>query len=187
MVTVAQLQLYLNDTSTDPTLVGFYQSLIDIATDRVLQFLDRTFTASASRTDVFWGDDQPTHRLHDAAQAVTAWTYIDLQFNTTTMGTSDLELFENGNVVASRRTPFISGVEHHLSYTLPSSLVLPPAVAQVIVEDAAIMFGESNQGTGTLAELIVASREGSLSDRIRFSDLSERHKETLRMYKRYPV
>jgi hypothetical protein len=184
--TVSQLQLYLKDSSVDPALLGFYQSLLDAVTNKIYSYLDRDFTSSAHTHDVFWGNSTAEHLLHDAAGSIVSWTYKGLDGNSTTGTNSDLILFEEGKRVRNKTTIFEAHIEYTINYALAST-GWPEAVVQVIVEDAAILFNESNQGGGTLGELIASTKDGQFTDRVRYSDLSEAHAKILRMYKRYPV
>jgi hypothetical protein len=189
-VSLANFQTYLKDSSTDTTLTGFYQSLLDTATEYVYNWLDRDYTASASKTDIFWGDDTQFYAPRHQAGTLTSWHYLDSSGVDTNVGTSDLMLRANGYLIQASTKSFISGVEHRLVYAQPSTLTCPETIRQVVMELAALYFEASNQGEGSLGLLMLASRDGGLgsfSDRERFGDLTERHKETLRPYKRYPV
>jgi len=126
------------------------------------------------------------HRLHDAATGISSWAYRDLDGNSTPGSNSDLVLFEEGRLVRNKVSIFEEGFEYVINYAIASTS-WPEAVVQVIIEDAAILFNESNQGGGRLGELIASSRDGQFSDRVRYSDLTEAHEKILRMYKRYPV
>lgn len=195
-VSRADFQEYLKDTSTDATLLAFFQSLLDTATEHVYTWLDRDYTASATKTDRFWGDDTQFYSPHDQAGAITSWSVTDRDNNTTAMATTDLFLRANGYLVAVKSTStktFASCFEHKLVYTTPSTLTCPETVKQVITEIAAELFRASNQGDGTLGVLAASQRDGALgydggfSARSRYLDMSERHCEMLRPYKRYPI
>jgi hypothetical protein len=184
--TVPQLQFYLKDTSTESNLLVFYQSLLDAVTNKISAYLDRDFTSVTPKQDVFWGDGSDMHRLHNAASGISSWTYKDLDGNIDTGSNTALVLFEEGRLVRNKVNIFQEGFEYTITYALASTS-WPEAVVQVIIEDAAILFNESNQGSGSLGELIASSHDGQFSDRIRYSDLTEAHEKILRMYKRYPV
>lgn len=189
-VSLADFQVYLHDTSTDTTLTGFYQSCLDASTEYVYTWLDRDYTASASKTDTFWGDDTQFYAPRHQVGSLTSWHTIAPDGTDTNVGTSDLLVRANGYLLQSKTLTFQSGVEHKIIYAQPSSLACPETVKQVITEIASQMFQSSNQGEGVLglvtATLADASSGGSYN-RERFQDLSERHKEMLRPYKRYPV
>ncbi|SRR5579883_507200 len=186
-VTVADLQTYLRDVSTDTTLLGFYQTLLDTATESVYTWLDRDYTALATKTDRFWGDDTEFYAPHYPAGSFVSWSYIDMNGFVTSLDISDLLIRANGYLVQAKTKRFVSGAEHAITYKQPATLVCPETVKQVIVEIAAQLFDESNQGAGTRGLLLATSNDGISTDRERFLDLSERHKEMLRPYKRYPV
>ncbi len=185
-VTISQFQVYLKDTSTDPALLTFYQSLLDATTNKIATYLDRDFTALAHTHDTFWGNNTNEHILHDAASSVLTWTYTDLDGHIQTGSNTDLILFEEGRLVRNKVTIFEENVEYTINYA-NTSTGWPQAVEQVIIEDAAILFNESNQGGGTLAELIASSREGQFTERVRYTDLTQAHEKILNMYKRFAV
>jgi hypothetical protein len=186
-VALADFQTYLKDASTDTTVTGFFQTCLNAATEAVYTWLDRDYTASASKTDVFWGDDTQFHAPRHQAGSLTAWSYTDLSGTVTSPGTSGLLLRANGYLVQTLNSRFMSGAEHTLTYTQPSTLTCPETVKQVITELAALLYQASNQGTGSLGVLISSLNDGSSIDRERFLDLTPLHQETLRPYKRYPV
>ena len=186
-ITLAAFQIYLRDTSTDATLTGFYQTLIDTATEYVYNWLDRDYTASASKTDTFWGDDSNFYAPRHQAGTLLTWVYLDRNGTETNVGVDGLMLRANGFLIQASTQSFQSGVEHRLTYQQQSSLVCPETVKQVITEFAALLFEASNQGAGTLGMLISSSRDGIQTDRERYLDLTDRHKEMLRPYKRYAV
>jgi hypothetical protein len=186
-VTLAAFQTYLKDTSTDPALTAFYQSLLDTATEYVYNWLDRDYTASATKTDTFFGDDSPFHAPRNPVGTLLTWVYADNNGVTTTVGVLDLLLRANGYLIQAKTKYFQSGVEHRLSYQQPSTLVCPETVQQVITEFAAILFTDSQQGSGQLELFQTTARDAFGTGRERFLDLTEHHKELLRPYKRYPV
>jgi hypothetical protein len=186
-ISVPEFQTYLKDASTDPDLLVFFSVIIDIATEYVFTWLDRDFSASAIKTQIFEGNNANDLRLHSAAQTLNSWETVDDQGAVTVQPISDLILFDSGNRVHAKTLRFDRGLEHHITYHQPSSLACPETVRQVVLEFAVQIFQESSQGLGILGESITASRDGSLSDRVKYADLSDRHKELLRMYKRYPV
>jgi hypothetical protein len=170
-VTVEELQYYLRDQSTDPDLLDYFQSLLDIATHFVYTHLDREYDALAAFTEIFWGDDGNAVRLRHRAGAITGWKYYDEEGTETNEGTSDLGLRENGHLVIAGTKRFLRGYEHRVSYTLPASLECPAPVKQLVIELAAVLFYRSGQGQGTLST----------------QDLTEHQLEIMRMYKRTPV
>lgn len=187
-VALADFQTYLKDASTDPTVTGFFQTCLNASTEAVYSWLDRDYTASATKTDLFWGDDSQFYAPRHQIGSITGWTYTDLSGTVTTQSVSDLLIRANGYLVQTLTQKFQCGAEHTLTYKQPSALTCPETVAQVITEIAAVLFAQSNQGAGTLGTLTDSARDGAAAyDRIHFLDLSERHKEMLRPYKRYPV
>jgi hypothetical protein len=186
-VALTDFQTYLKDASTDTTVTGFFQTCLNAATEAVYTWLDRDYTASASKTDVFWGDDTQFYAPRHQAGALTAWTYTDLSGTVTTVGTSDLLIRGNGYLLQTLTHRFQREAEHTLTYTQPSTLTCPETVKQVITEIAALLYQASNQSTGSLGMLIAYAQDGSATDRERFLDLSALHKDMLRPYKRYPV
>jgi hypothetical protein len=187
-VALADFQTYLKDASTDPTVTGFFQTCLNAATESVYSWLDRDYTASATKTDLFWGDDTQFYAPRHPAGSLLGWTFTDLSGTVTTQSTSDLLIRANGYLVQTLTQRFQSGAEHTLTYKQPSTLTCPETVAQVITEIAAVLFQQSNQGAGQLGLFSDYAHDGTAAyDRKRFLDLSERHKEMLRPYKRYPV
>jgi hypothetical protein len=186
-VALTDFQTYLKDVSTDTTVTGFFQTCLNAATEAVYTWLDRDYTASASKTDVFWGDDTAFHSLRHQAGSLTAWSYTDLSGTVTTLGTSDLLIRANGYLLQTLTHRFARNAEHTLTYAQPSTLTCPEAVKQVITEIAALLYQASNQGEGSLGMLIASAHDGVATDRERFLDLSQLHKDMLRPYKRYPV
>ncbi len=186
-VALADFQTYLKDASTDTTVTGFFQSCLNAATEAVYTWLDRDYTASATKTDVFWGDDTQFYAPRHQAGSFLSWTYTDLSGTVTTPGTSGLLIRANGYLIQTLNSRFQSGAEHTLTYKQPSTLTCPETVMQVITEIAALLFEASNQGEGSLGVLIASAHDGVASDRERFLDLTPLHQEMLRPYKRYPV
>jgi hypothetical protein len=186
-VALTDFQTYLKDASTDTTVTGFFQTCLNAATEAVYTWLDRDYTASASKTDVFWGDDTAFHSLRHQAGSVTAWSYTDLSGTVTTPGTSDLLIRANGYLLQTLQHKFQCEAEHTVIYHQPSTLTYPETVMQVITEVAALLYQASNQGTGELGVLLATHRDGTSTDHQRFLDLTEFHKDKLRPYKRYPV
>ncbi len=186
-VALADFQTYLKDASTDPTVTGFFQTCLNAATEAVYTWLDRDYTASATKTDLFWGDGTPFYAPRHQMGSITGWTFTDHSGTVTTQSTSDLLIRANGYLVQTLTQKFQRGAEHTLTYKQPSTLTCPETVAQVVTEIAALLFEQSNQGSGSLGAFSDSARDGAAYDRVRFLDLSERHKEMLRPYKRYPV
>ena len=76
-VALADFQTYLKDSSVDPTVTGFFQTCLDAATEAVYTWLDRDYTASATKTDIFWGDDTQFYAPKHPAGSLLSWTYTD--------------------------------------------------------------------------------------------------------------
>ncbi len=186
-VALADFQTYLKDASTDTTVTGFFQTCLNAATEAVYTWLDRDYTASASKTNVFWGDDTQFYAPRHQMGSLTAWSYTDLSGTVTTPGTSDLLIRANGYLLQTLTHRFAREAEHTLTYTQPPTLTCPEAVRQVITEIAALLYQSSNQGEGSLGMLIASAHDSTSTDRERFLDLSQLHKDMLRPYKRYPV
>jgi hypothetical protein len=195
-VTRAEFQEYLKDTSTDATLLAFYDSLLATSTEYVYTWLDRDYTASAVKVDRFFGDGSQYYAPHDQAGDITAWTQTDDSGASTAMSVTDLFLRANGFLIGIKSTSpltFACGYEHKLTYTTPAGLTCPETVKQVITEIAAELFRASNQGDGTLGLLYQSNRDGALgydggfSQHARYLSMTETHKEMLRPYKRYPI
>src|ERR1019366_7996144 len=116
-VALTDFQTYLKDTSTDTTVTGFFQTCLNAATEAVYTWLDLDYTASASKTDIFWGDGTAFHSLRHQAGALTAWSYTDLSGTVTTVGTSDLLIRANGYLLQTLTHRFQRQAEHTLTYT----------------------------------------------------------------------
>ncbi len=195
-VTLIEFQEYIKDSSTDALLLLFYQSLLETAAEYVYNWLDRDYTPSAVKTDTFFGDDTSCYAPRNRVGTLISWSATDSSGNTTSLGTSDLLLRANGYLIQISSTStksFQSGFEHKITYNQPTSLLCPETIKHVITEIAALLFQSSNQGQGTLGLMSASEREGALgfsggfAERERFLDLTERHKEMMRPYKRYPV
>ncbi len=183
-VTLSNFQLYLNDQSADPTVHAYYQSLLDYATERIYTYLDRDYTASAVKTDIFFGNCKPWRRLHQVAGAVTAWSSVDSLGAITTNDPTTIHLFEGGELAVLSSGTFDPTLEHRITYSLPSSLSCPETVAQVITEVAAVALRESKQGSGSLGEQMSYSHDSNFSSRAVYVELSDRHRELLSPYRR---
>ncbi|MEP7234603.1 MAG: hypothetical protein ABI778_04835 [Ignavibacteriota bacterium] len=186
-VSVSEFQSYLRDTTTDVDILAFYASLLDTATEKVYTYLDRDYTASAVKTDVFFGKGLHVHRMKHPAGALISWKYYDESGTETIADTGDLVLFANGEIAAGATAKFSFGYEHRLKYSLALSLVCPEAVKQVILETAAIIYEESKLGGARLGIGIESDRGDANIARYRYLDLSERQKGMLQPYKRYAV
>jgi hypothetical protein len=186
-VTVPAFQLYLNDLSGDPTILGFFQTLLDTATERVYTYLDLDFTANAAKNEVFTGNDTDYFRLHQPASSITTWIATDLDGVATPQSIAPLHLFENGMLLVNSQGTFASGYEHSFSYKTPVSLTCPETVRQVITEIAAVMLRESKQGAGSLSKAIDMYRDTASLARSEFIELDDRHRAMLSPYKRYAV
>lgn len=186
-VSVADFQTYINDTSEDEDILVFYQSLLDRATERIYNYLDKDFTAEAEKKEIFWGNDSKYHRLHQPAGTISAWQTINREGMPTPMDTSDLLLFENGLLLYRKEGTFESQFEHHIVYELRGDLTCPETVQQVIIEIAAIMLRESTKGGGMLGENSEWTRENNSTIGQHFYELTERHRELLSPYRRYAL
>ncbi len=186
-VLVSEFQTYLKDTTTDTAILAFYGSLLDTATEKVYTYLDRDYTASALKTDVFFGTGMHVHGMQNPAGTLIGWKYYDDTGAETIANISDLVLLANGNIAVSALKKFLRGFEHRLKYSLPSTLACPETVKQVITEIAAMIFEESKQGSGRLGIMIESDKNDTSSDRFRYADLTERQKAMLSPYKRYAI
>ncbi|MDP4198309.1 MAG: hypothetical protein Q8922_04675 [Bacteroidota bacterium] len=195
-VLLVEFQEYIKDASTDAALLLFYQSLLDTATESVYTWLDRDYTPAAPKTDTFFGDDTQCYAPRNRVGTLLTWSATDAAGTTTIYGTGELLLRANGYLIQIASTSvktFQSGYEHALTYQQPSAIQCPETIKQVITEIATLAFQASNQGQGTLALASSSERQGALgfsggfSDREKFLDLTERHREMLRPYKRYPI
>lgn len=186
-VTVSEFQLYNTDLSADPTLLGFFQSLLETATERVYNYLDLDFTAGTLNVQTFVGSGGDFVLLHQPAEAITAWETVDRIGTLTPQNETALHLFDGGRVVVNADGIFDQSLEHRISYTLPASLTCPETVKQVITEVASIMLRESKQGAGSLGELREFFSDTAGAHRSVFSELTERHRMMLSPYKRYAV
>ena len=189
-VDLLSFQTYLNDTSTDPTVTGFYQGLLATATEYVYTWLDRDYTPLAAKTDTFFGDDSQFYAPRYPIGLLNSWHAIDAAGIDHDQGVLDLIVRRRGTLLQTRTLRFDARSEHRLAYILPPDIFCPETVKLVITEIAALLFEASNQGMSTLGLLSATSRDGSSGgslDRERFLDLTERHKEMLRPYKRYPI
>ena len=186
-VPLAEFQAYLKDASTDPTVTGFFQTCLDHATEAVYTWLDRDYTASAAKSETFWGDGTAFYAPRHAVGTLTSWSSTDLAGTITAHTPSDLLIRANGYLLQSLTDRFERASEHTITYHLPATLLCPETVKQAITEMAAVLFQESNQGAGRLELFSISARESTSSERDRFLDLTERHKEMLRPYKRYAL
>ena len=186
-VSVASLQSYLNDTSVDVGVLAFYASLLDSATEKVYTYLDRDYTSGAAKIDIFFGNGRRAHRLQNPAALLISWKYYDLRGAETIADISSLVLLANGSLAVGPEHAFEAGFEHRLHYQMPSSLNCPESVRQVIIEVASILFEESKQGGGRLGILSEADKNGMGTDRVRYTDLTDRQKIMLMPYMRIAV
>ena len=186
-VPLPDLQRYLKDTSTDPSLLVLLQFALETATERVYTYLGRDYTPSAVKTDIFWGTDTDYHYLRYPCGAITSWTYYDRGGTANIGNISDLHLFETGMVVVNTNDLFRSHYEHRITYTQPALTAAPEEVKQVIIELAAQIFEESKHGAGALGIATDWSRDSAASDRVRYLDLSDRHRTQLTAYRRVPI
>lgn len=186
-VTVPGFQLYINDLSGDPTILSFFQTLLDTATERVYTYLDLDFTANAAKTEIFEGNDTDYVRLHQPASSVTSWITTDINGVATPQSIAPLHLFENGILLVNSQGTFDSSYEHSISYKTPLSLTCPETVRQVITEIAAVMLRESKQGAGSLSKAIDLYRDTASLVRSEYVELTDRHRAMLSPYKRYAI
>ncbi len=186
-VSLARFQTYLNDTSTDTPTLDYYQSLLDNTTEQVYTFLDRDFTASAEKTDVFIGDNSECHTLHEPAGALVSWKTVDREGTIVTRSITSLALFLRGTFVGSKDDIFSSEFEHQITYTLPVTLTCPETIQQVIIEIAAVVLRESKQGGSSLGEVSAWFRENDTSSQQHFYELAIRHRQLLSPYRRYAI
>ena len=94
-VTVSQLQTYLHDISTDPSILAFYGSLLNTATEKVYAYLDRDYTPNAIKADVFFGGGEQIHRMQYPAGSFISWKYYDEHGAETVANTGDIALLAN--------------------------------------------------------------------------------------------
>lgn len=186
-VSLSDFQRYLKDTTTDAAIQAMYQSLLDTATEKIYTYLDRDYTPSAVKTDVFFGNDLHVHRMLNPAGAFISWKYYDEYAAETIANISDLVLLANGFAAVGAVKIFLRGYEHRLKYSQPATLTCPESVRQVITEIAAVIFEESNQGGGRLGIAIESDKSDTAYERNRYLDLSARQITMLAPYKRVAV
>ncbi|MDP4229799.1 MAG: hypothetical protein Q8916_05270 [Bacteroidota bacterium] len=186
-VALSDFQNYLKDSTTDTTILAFYQILLDTATERVYTYLDRDYTPGAEKTEVFFGNGRRVQRLNDPAGALLSWKYYDSSGSETIVDISEAFLMAKGILVVTAGRKFERCFEHRLTYNLPTTLRCPEMVKQVITEIAAVIFEESKQGGGRLGAFSESDKLDTTSDRIRYIELSARQKEMLAPYKRIAV
>ena len=186
-VSLSDFQRYLKDPTTDTAIQAFYQSLLDMATEKIYTYLDRDYTPNVAKTDVFWGRGMAVHRLQHPAGSFVSWKYYDDIGAETVANVADLALLSNGMIAVGAVHKFLFGYEHRLKYLTPTTLTCPETVMQIITEVAALAFEESKQGGGRLGIYSESDRSDTSADRARYSDLTERQKAMLAPYKRYPV
>lgn len=180
-VSLTELQIYLNDTSTDPDILYLYELALAAATDRVYTYLGRDYTLAA-RTSIFWGDDGESHRLIEPAEAILVWKYYDKEGDETLGDITKLKLFEGGLLIIAHEAIFEHGYEHRITYMPPPLPACPDAVKQVILEISATIYEESKRGRGIL---VIESEWQTGSSGERYKELDERHKKILAPYRRY--
>jgi hypothetical protein len=186
-VSVTDLKQYLRDGTTDTTLLAFYGSLLNTATEKVYTYLGRDYSPSASKIDIFFGNGLHIHRLADPCGALTEWKTCDFDGNIVTQNLSELVLMANGNMVINTTQRFSPKLEHRIKYTQPSTLACPESVMQVITEVAAIIYEESKQGSARLGIGIEYDKNDTSGARIRYLDLTERQIEMLAPYKKISI
>ncbi len=186
-VSLAEFQNYLKDTTVDIGILAFYQTLLDTATEKIYTYLDRDYTPSVAKTDVFFGRGLHVHKMRNPAGALVSWKYYDNTGAETIANIADLVLLANGSVTVCAVKTFLRGFEHRLKYFQPTTLTCPETVKQVITETAAIIFEESKQGSGRLGIMTESDRLDTNTNRVRYLDLTERQKATLMPYKRYAI
>jgi hypothetical protein len=186
-VSLADFQTYLKDSSTDATLLAFYQSLLDAATELVYTWLGRDYTPGAVKTDVFWGDDSQWHATQFPVSGIVSWSYRDLDNTLTTPDSSDLVIRNDGQVLQARTLTFVANAEHRIKYQQPGTLTCPETVRQVITEIAAGLFAASHQGDASLGMISSTFKDGESLERDRFQDLTSRHRAMLQPYRRLAI
>src|SRR3989442_15141828 len=101
-IPLPEFQTYLKDASIDPVVLGFFQTCLDSATDYVYDWLDRDYTAAATKTDLFWGDDTRFYAPRHQCGQLLSWSYTDLAGTTTTLSLGDLLIRSNGYLLQSK-------------------------------------------------------------------------------------
>jgi hypothetical protein len=183
-VTVAELQTYLHDSSTDPDLLDFYQALLDTATENVYDWLDRDYTASATKSETFIGGGTLWHFTKYPVATLLSWTTSDIDGVLETRDVADLIIRLGGRALQCVNDVFSSDLEHTITYKQPASITCPETVRQAILEIAAIMFDESRQGSGALGLETLSTYEDLNHERARFLSLVDRHAAMLSPYRR---
>jgi hypothetical protein len=186
-VALSDFQKYIRDGSTDPTILAFYQSLLNTATEKIYTYLDRDYTPGAIKTDVFFGNASHVHRMYHPAGTIITWKSSDFEGNVTVQNIAELVLMANGIIVINAKNRFFWKCEHRINYSLPSTLACPETVMQVITEVAAIIFEESKMGGARLGIEIESNKNDTSGDRARYLDLTPRHIEMLAPYKRVAI
>jgi hypothetical protein len=180
-VTLDEFKRYLNDDSSDTTMLGFYTACLEAATESVYTYLGRDYSSAAARTDIFWGDGTNRHRLRYPAGAIVSWQYLDTDGTPTVGDHTKLHLFENGELIIGDDITFERGYEHRIAYTLPLGLTAPKTVAQVILEHAARIYEESKRGTGIL---VIESEWQTNARGAHYRTIDERHRRMLAPYRK---
>src|SRR4051812_45890419 len=91
-VSVAELQTYLRDATTDTSMLDFYQSLLDTATEKIYTYLDRDYTPEAVKTDIFFGNGLHIHRMNNSCGTLINWHSCDIDGNIVTLDIAELVL-----------------------------------------------------------------------------------------------
>ena len=186
-VTVTSFQMYMRDGSSDPTVLAFYQLLLATATEKVYTYLDRDFTAGASKVDVFFGNGLHVHRMFNPCETLVFWKTIDSTGTLTVQDISELLILANGEIVVNAKQKFDPHCEHRIKYTQPAALACPESVMQVITEVAAVIFEESKLGGARLGIETESDKNDSSSDRARYIELTDRQKSMLAPYKKISI
>jgi hypothetical protein len=186
-VSVAELQIYLRDATTETAMLDFYQALLDTATEKIYTYLDRDYSPEAVKTDVFFGNGLHVHRMSNFCGTLIQFQSYDIHDNLVTLDLAELVLMANGHIVVNAANRFLRSLEYRIKYAQPDDLVCPESVKQVITEVAAIIFEESKQGGARLGIAIESDRNDASGIRVRFLDLTPRQIEMLAPYKRAAV
>jgi hypothetical protein len=176
--------MYLHDSSTDTDLLDFYQTLLDTATERVYDWLDRDYTASATKSETFIGGGTLWHFTKYPVATLVSWTTSDIDGVTDTRDVTDLIIRLGGRALQCTNDVFSSDLEHTIGYAQPASITCPETVRQAILEIASIMFDESRQGSGALGLDTLSTYEDLNHERAVFRTLTDRHAQMLTPYRR---
>lgn len=187
-VSVAELQYYLKDASTDTAYLAFLSRLLDATTDIIYSQLRRDFTSPLVINERFFGTGRDRYFPLQSYGPINLLSVLEINFAGDSDPIAVTQFFVGpDNYIFWKTSNFRRDRWYFISYTLTQTV--PEAVRQVITEMAYELIESGRRGMGALnKETDYSNVLGQSSLRYRnYADLDKRWQLMLTAYVNYTI